>query len=123
MDEAAFTKWLDAYRHMWESGDGSAIPHMYTEDARYYETPFDEPMVGRDQIAAYAGDASVAQRNIRFHCEIYGAVGDTGLARWNASFERVPSGVKVELDGVFAIRMDNDNRCYELREWWHRVES
>ena len=123
MDETTFRRWLDEYRHVWESGDKSAIPRLYAENARYFESPFAEPLVGLEQITAYAGDASAAQRNIKFRYDIYGVIGDTGLARWSASFERVPSGVEVQLDGVFAIRMDNDDKCYELREWWHRVES
>jgi hypothetical protein len=123
VDEGGFKRWLDEYKHMWETGDRSALPSLYTEDAKYYETPFDEPMVGLEQIAGYGDEAAGAQREISFWYDIYGVIGDTGLARWGAAFERVPSGVKVKLDGVFAIRMDNDNRCYELREWWHRIES
>jgi hypothetical protein len=123
LDEAAFKAWLDDYGRVWEQRDHSLIPNMYAEDARYYETPFDEPLAGLEQIAGYAGEASGAQKDNRFWYEVLGVFGNTGIARWGASFTRVPSGVKVKLDGIFQITMDANNKCRELREWWHRAES
>ncbi len=122
MDKSALAAWLDAYGEAWKNRDPDAIAKLYTEDAAYYETPYDEPMRGLAAIREYASRAKAAQRDVEFwhqpHC-----AGDVGIARWGASFVRVPSGVKVELDGVVFVRLDEDNRCYEFREWWHRRES
>jgi hypothetical protein len=43
--------------------------------------------------------------------------GDTGIARWWASFESVRSGKSVELDGIFVVRMGADGLCGEFGEW------
>jgi hypothetical protein len=123
LDETAFGSWLDAYGRVWEGGDKENVRALYTEDVRYYETPFDEPLQGVEAVYGYAAEAGTAQKDIRFWHEPLAVIGDTGIARWGASFVRVPSGVKVELDGMFMISFAPDGRCRELREWWHRRES
>jgi hypothetical protein len=41
----AFDKWLDAYSTASKENDAKASSELFAADARYYETPFDEPMV------------------------------------------------------------------------------
>ena len=119
---ASLKTWLDAYGRAWEDHDPSAFTHLFTDDASYYETPFGEPIRGRASLYDYARSGAEAERDVRFWHEPYTA-GEVGVARWGVSFVRVPSGVKVKLDGVFVIRLGDGGKCYEFREWWHRTES
>lgn len=119
----AFEAWMQAYGRAWQAGDPDAVTALFTADAAYHETPFDEPMVGREAIHRYWSEgADQAQRNVRFDFVVLAIAGDTGVARWWASFERVPSGAQVELDGVLAAEFDGSERCRRFREWWHRRE-
>lgn len=63
------------------------------------------------------------QKDIRFGYEILAVTERHGIARWWASYVRIPSGSAVKLDGIFVIVLDENNLCRELREWWHRQES
>lgn len=124
MDEKQFQTWLEAYGRAWEEGDAAAAAALFAPDAAYYETPFDPPMTGREAIIAYWQEgAASAQRDVRFQYKALAVAGDLGLNHWTAAFTRVPSGVRVRLDGVMAVRFDTDGRCVEFREWWHRMES
>jgi hypothetical protein len=119
-----FKKWLDAYGAAWEAGDPKAAVNLFGEAAEYYETPFDEPMVGRVAIETYWREgAGEAQREVRFQYEALAMVGNQGLARWQASFVRIPSGSKVKLDGFLSAEFDADGKCSVFREWWHRREQ
>jgi ketosteroid isomerase-like protein len=120
---ADLDRWLDKYGRAWERGDAEASIGLYSEDVRYYETPFDAPEIGHESVRRYCLEAAGAQRDVRFSHEAYSMEGDTGIARWRASFVRVPSGMHVELDGIFVLRFDGDGKCRELREWWHRAET
>src|SRR5512145_1332027 len=42
--------WLDHYVAAWKSLDPEKIGALFTEDAEYSYTPFDEPLVGREEI-------------------------------------------------------------------------
>ena len=117
-----FDSWLRAYGRAWETRDPSAAAELFTEDATYQETPFDEPARGREAIAKYWSRVTAGQEGVRFGHEILAMADDVGIARWWASFESVRSDTAVELDGIFVIRMDADGRCEEFREWWHLRE-
>ena len=114
-----FDSWLEAYGRAWENRDPEAAAELFSENATYRETPFDEPARGREAIFEYWARATAGQDGVRFGHEVLMVDGDMGVARWRASFERVRAGTAVELDGIFVVRMDADGRCEEFREWWH----
>jgi ketosteroid isomerase-like protein len=119
----AFEQWLKRYGEAWVAGDPDAVVELFSPTAAYYETPFDAPMVGAGAIRQYWTDgAKNAQTHVRFEATPITFNDRTGYARWHATFERVPSAVAVELDGVLAATFDDHMRCEEFREWWHRRE-
>jgi SnoaL-like domain len=121
VDRETFEAWLDAYGRAWETGDREAAAELFTEDAAYHETPFDEPMRGRAEISEYWSDVPRLQENVRFSYEILAA--SEGVAHWRADFLRLPSRTPVRLDGIMLARLDAEGRCAEFREWWHRREE
>jgi hypothetical protein len=118
-----FEKWLDAYGAAWQSGDAKAAIKLFSDEAEYYETPFDVPMVGCEAIYRYwdAG-AGESQKDVLFSYQALAIVENKGLALWQASFVRIPSGNQVELDGFLAAEFDDIGKCSVFREWWHRRE-
>ncbi len=119
MNKGAFESWLDAYGHAWETRDSQAAAALFTEDATYQETPFSTPMRGRSAIHQYWSDATGSQDQIGFGYDVLAVTSDLGIARWWASFADIQSQAQVKLDGIFVIAMGADNRCRDLREWWH----
>jgi len=119
-----FEKWLKKYGKAWMEGNPGNAILLFSENARYYEEPFLPPMVGHDAIRKYWTEgAEEGQRDITFDFQVLTVSGDTGYARWQASFRRVASGRQVELDGVLSATFDGNGHCTEFREWWHRRES
>ncbi|MGA9192078.1 MAG: nuclear transport factor 2 family protein [Anaerolineales bacterium] len=118
-----FRKWLDTYGTAWEEGDAAVATELFSEGARYHETPFEEPMIGKQAIHRYwkegAGDS---QKNVHFAYESIAVSENKGLAQWRASFVRLPSGNHVELDGFLSAEFDSCGKCSVFREWWHRRE-
>jgi len=122
MNEQAFVKWLTAYGQAWERRDPEAAARLFTEDAQYYETPFDEPFVGQSAIRDYWADVPRLQTDITFRYELLSVNGDVGIARWQASFRRIKSRQHVQLDGILMVTMEDATRCRLFQEWWHRQE-
>ena len=124
MNEKRFTKWLDDYGKAWVDGEPDAVVRLFAEGAHYHETPFDEPMVGREAIRKYWQEgAEHGQRDVEFKCDVAAVTGNTGYARWEATFVRVPSGSFVELQGFLQADFDGEGKCIAFREWWHRREG
>ncbi len=119
-----FQAWLAGYGAAWERGDAGAIITLFAEESRYYENPFAEPMIGSDALHHYWSEgAGDGQRDVRFTHQAVAVAGRTGLARWSATFVRVPSGSRVELDGFLTAEFDASGKCVLFREWWHRREG
>jgi hypothetical protein len=121
VERETFEGWLDAYGRAWETRDPAAAAELFTEDAVYHETPFDEPMRGRAEISDYWSDVTRSQDDVRFSYEILAA--SEGVARWRADFLRLPARTPVRLDGILLARLDAEGRCTEFREWWHHREG
>jgi nuclear transport factor 2 (NTF2) superfamily protein len=120
MKKTVLERWLEAYGRAWESRDPDAAALLFAEDARYHETPFSEPALGRDGVRAYWAAATASQREVEFSFEILAVEGSRGIARWSASFLWRAGGARGQLDGVFVLDFNADGLCEELREWWHK---
>jgi hypothetical protein len=53
MDLHSLKSWLDSYGRAWETKNPEAAGVLFTEDASYQESPYDEPMGGRSAIVEY----------------------------------------------------------------------
>lgn len=122
MDRESFHRWLVSYGRAWMGRDPEAAAALYAENATYQVTPFDEPLRGRVAIYKYWNGIAKTQEKIKFDFEVLALTAEQGIARWWASFVRVPPGFETKLDGIFLIALDSDGRCQSLREWWHKLQ-
>jgi len=123
MTPIAFASWLDAYGRAWTSRDPRAAADLFAADGIYQVTPFVEPMRGREAIFDYWTHVTQTEQDIQFAYEILALTPEQGIARWRASFVRVPPGLQTKLDGIFLISLDENGRCHALREWWHKLQD
>ncbi len=117
-----FRKWLDMYGKASEDGDPKAAAELFSQNAEYYETPFDDPMIGQDGVYRYWSGSAQALKDVQFSYEILAVKENSGIARWQAKFVSVRSGSHVALDGVLLAEFDEQGKCSIFREWWHRQE-
>lgn len=117
MDLEQLGGWLDLYGRAWEEADPDAAAELFAEEATYRETPFSEVMRGREAIRAYWQQIPDHQRDIRFEHDVVSV--SPAVVRWRASYVRRRDGERVDLDGVFLLAFDPENRCSSLLEWWH----
>lgn len=123
MDVAGMEQWLEAYGKAWEEKDADSFTGLFSPDVLYYWTPFEEPKRGRDGLAQAFHAAVSRQRDIHFTSKILAtATEGKGIAHWHCAFDRIGTGVRVSLDGIFLMEFGDDDRCSVFREWWHSDE-
>ena len=81
MKDEGLRSWLGEYGRAWENRDAAAAGELFTDDASYRESPFDEPVRGRAAIIEYWSDNVKSQEEIRFDYEILSATERGGIAR------------------------------------------
>ncbi len=116
---SGLTSWLAAYGDAWESRDPEKAATLFSEDASYQVTPYEQPHIGRNGVREYWAGVTANQQNVQFESQTLGITGNTGIAHWSAEFDVVPAGIRIRLDGIFILEFDESGRCQRLREWWH----
>lgn len=115
----ALEAWLKSYGAAWEARDAAAAGKLFTAQASYHEMPFDAPKQGNAAILDYWRTVTADQREIEFESQVIAVNGNTGVARWKATFKVASTGATIALDGVFVLEFDPNGQCQSLREWWH----
>lgn len=117
-DRKAAEAWLRAYVSAWKSYDPAAIGALFTEDAIYRATPFDEPLEGRAAIVqSWLEDRDAAGT----YDAIYQPLaidGDLVVANGRTRYVRADRTLREEYDNLFVLRFDADGRCRDYREWY-----
>ena len=119
LDRGTFRDWLDEYETAWETGDAAAAAGLFAPHATYQETPFTDPLEGRDAIRDYWAETTATQESVRVDSSVIGLGRAAGVARFEASFVR--DGEAVMVDGVLRARFVSGD-CVAFREWWHLTE-
>lgn len=116
---AAFDRWLAAYGQASANDDPLASAQLFSPDARYYESPFDEPLAGRQAIYDYwaAGAQNLTGKSSTY--EILARRDNLGIARWRSRFVVKATGAALALDCIFLAEFDDEGLCCCFREWWH----
>lgn len=114
-----FDAWLEAYGRASRENDSRASAELFAQNAAYYETPFDEPMIGRDAIRKYWEIGAQTLTDKASTYEILSVKGNLGIARWQSSFTDIASGKRLALDCLFLVEFDDNDLCSSFREWWH----
>ena len=119
MNTHQLTKWLDAYKHAWETQDADAFVKLFTGDCEYRDTPFIEPVPGKEFHAFWRSLAKLQQEN-HIDFEILGFTEDgRAVVNWQAQCTRRGTTERREGNGIFVLSFHADGRCADVREWQH----
>src|SRR5512139_1345383 len=99
----AFIRWMDAYGNASKENDALASSALFSQDARYYETPFAEPLLGRQAIFQYWSKGAQTLQDKKSSYEIVALQDNLGVARWQSEFTVVDSGKRLALNCLFLV--------------------
>jgi hypothetical protein len=94
-------KFLARYKEAWETRNPELAASLFTRDVRYFQTPFAEPIVGREAVHNYWSAATQHQQEICFtvtHCLHKGFLVS---AEWKCTYRDALDGSRKELAGMF----------------------
>jgi len=119
-----FKDWLTLYGQAWQKQNPDAAARLFSVECAYYETPFAQPLQGREAIRRYwQSGAKESQTDITFSFSAPNIIGLIGYARWSATFTRVSNGKHVQIEGFLEATFEKDGTCDCFREWWHQQET
>lgn len=93
-----FDAWLQEYGRASRDNDAQASAELFAQNAEYHETPFDEPMIGRNAIRKYWEVGAQTLKDKESTYEILAVKDNVGIARWQSNFTDITSGKRLALD-------------------------
>ena len=108
---------LESYTKARMAHDGDAFVALFGDDAELVLDPFEPPLVGHNALRAYLLEAAGAERYYDLAIERHWVSGDTVLAAWHASWNRVGDDAKVRQAGFLSAEVGEDGRIGRLRLW------
>jgi ketosteroid isomerase-like protein len=105
--------WVAAYERAWRTAGVETLRELFTEDASYRMSPYEEPERGLAAIGAlWERERDGPDEKFAMTHEVVVVDGDTAVARIEVDYA---SGA--EYRDLWLIRFAADGRCREFEEW------
>jgi len=112
MDRNQVMRWVDGYITAWRDEDAGGIERLFTEDARYRASPYEEPEVGYQAIEAFwLGDAGEV---FTAAAEPFAVDGQQAVVRVEV---RYGEPVRQEYRDLWLLKFAEDGRVCDFEEW------
>ena len=118
-----FYQWMETYGKASADNDPQASSELFAQNAKYYETPFAEPMIGREVIFQYWNNGAQNLKDKESTFEILAVNGNLGIVLWQSKFTVIESEKRFTLDCLFVVDFGDEGLSQTFREWWHIQES
>lgn len=112
---------IDSFAKGWERTQPETILSVFADDPVFQDSPFSEPIRGRDALRQYWADTPYHQADVHVSSgEIFSA-GPWFSTEIKVTYRRRRTGELVETRGALFCETDGD-RITEMRMYWHRQE-
>ncbi|RXR25055.1 nuclear transport factor 2 family protein [Oerskovia turbata] len=112
MDRESVMTWVAAYEAAWRGEDRGAVASLFTEDATYARSPYDDPLRGHDAIR----DFWLADAGETFTMTAQPVAVD-GLAAVVRVEVRYAGPRPQEYRDLWILRFADDGRVADFAEW------
>ena len=124
MDRAQLAEWIAAYERAWRTPGTDVLAELFTEDASYSTSPYEEPHRGLDAIAEMWEEERIGpDEAFEMTSEVLAVEGDTGVARVTVDYKRATDAEgrlhrqqKEYLD-LWVVRLEDSGLCSHFEEW------
>jgi len=112
MDRNQVMRWVDGYITAWRDEDADGVERLFTEDAKYRASPYEEPEVGHQAIKAFwlddAGEVFTAA------AEPFAVDGQQAVVRVEV---RYGEPVRQQYRDLWLLKFAEDGRVCDFEEW------
>jgi hypothetical protein len=117
--------WLDKYVEAWRTYDPTKIGDLFSADAFYFYSPFDEqnPLRGREAIVTDWLAEPNSAGSWDAHYIPVAVEGNVGVAQGRTRYFKPDGAIEREFDNIFVLHFDDAGRCACFTEWYMQPRS
>ena len=108
-------QWLTGYETAWRAPGTKGLAGLFTEDATYLQSPYEQPVTGLDAIGRMWEEAREGPDEVfTLVTDILAVDGPTAVVRAEVRYGDPP---RQEYRDLWVIRFAGDGRCTWFEEW------
>ncbi len=112
---ASIEKWVEGYERAWRSAGTESLHELFTEDATYRMSPYEESATGIAAIAElWEREREGPDEPFEMRHAIVAAEGDTAVIRVSVQYG---GPERLQYRDLWVVRFAADGRCLEFEEW------
>jgi hypothetical protein len=109
------TAWLKSYGRAWCASGTAGLAELFTENATYQLSPYDEPIAGLAAIAAmWERERTGPDERFTMSSEIVALDTNVAVVRIEVHYDGPPPR---QYRDLWVIRFDETGRCEAFEEW------
>jgi SnoaL-like domain len=113
VSRADFEAWIAGYERAWRTAGVEMLGELFSEDASYRMSPYEEPVRGLEAIGElWERERQGPDEAFEMSREVVAVEGSTAVARIEVAY-----GNGDEYRDLWVVRFAPDGRCREFEEW------
>lgn len=119
MDIQRYRDWMDGFMNSWKNLEGAKTVEWLSKDVKYYENPDGAPCASFEEVASLWEIVPQNQRNISYNYEIICVDDMYCIYNWKMTRTLITNGKELhqKIDGIFQVKLDEDNKCSYFKQW------
>lgn len=113
-----FKTWLELLKTAWETKRPELAVELCADEFIWYETPFQTPITTKKSLLEEWKSVQ-HHKDISLTYEILSCSNNIGIAKWSATFKRLPENTNAELEGIYLAKLDSHGKCTEFHQWYN----
>jgi len=114
-DRAQVSRWLAGYESAWRAPGTQTLAGLFTGDASYLQSPYEQPVVGLAAIERMWDEQRAGPDEVfTLATDILAVDGVTAVVRAEVHYGDPPHQ---EYRDLWVIRLGDDGRCTRFEEW------
>ncbi len=114
-DRATVSRWLAGYERAWRAPGTGNLASLFTGDATYRQSPYEQPITGLDAIKRMWEEERDGPGEVfTLAADILAVDGPTAVIRAEVCYGDPP---RQEYRDLWVIRLADDGRCTWFEEW------
>jgi SnoaL-like domain len=115
LGQADIAHWVAAYERAWRTPGTDGLADLFTRDATYRTTPFDERHRGLAAIAdLWEAEREGPDEAFTLWSEVVAVEGETGVVRCEVAYGEPQRRLYRDL---WIVKLDDERRCFHFEEW------
>ena len=112
-----YNKFIKEFMESWKNLEGEKTCELMADKLSYFENPIDKPCTTKKQVLPLWSVVKENQKDISYNYEILFQNDESCICHFTMTRTMVKTNTKQQIDGIFEIKLDNENKLTYFRQW------